>query len=354
MALFFIRMVTDAQPFCVRCFLGACWFENTNSYKGAVKKMKNDTLLLPVEDLYYHPDFQMIYDIPSLEQVELAVKAINEGGTSTLPVVHVTGSHKLLGGVVTWLAFKKLGIEHIHAIVIGPDKESEFLLTHSFDYSNYNHKSLVKLARHIDAVCILYNITPGRKPKGTYNLDDIAKMFGVSKKKIERYRKLVNLSEPFHQLVASNKVGINLATLISKHPMEEQNLLFDKISSMDIDFNKVKQTDLGLIIKSFFDQPASDQNSNTMLTDVEPASTVEDVADRLLTPERSEIAKSELASKEVASLERSSYEMGEQLKQLIQKDSFDDIDSQTIQGLLNNLKYVNELGDELTRLLAHS
>ncbi len=174
----------------------------------------------------------------------------------------------------------------------------------------------------------------------------LLKCLASRKKKIERYRKLVNLSEPFHQLVASNKVGINIATLICKQPLEEQNLLYDKISSMNIDFDKVKQTELSLIIKSFFDQPTSDQISDTAFMDVEPAFTVEDVADRLLTPERSEIAKSELACKEFASLERSSYEMGEQLKKLVQTDFFENIDPQTIQGLLNNLKNVTELGDE--------
>jgi hypothetical protein len=310
-----------------------------------------------VGEIVIHEDYFKYYEHPSFEQLEVYARVLKEN--SALPIVCISSEKKILCGAITWLVYRQMGFSKIDVYEVNKEREIEILLMHDLDYSQNYKRDAIKVAYHIDALCVRYNIAQGRKSRqnDVFTIADIARLFGLAPRSIQRYRRLVNLHESFHSFLRSKRIGVLLASEISQHNPEEQLLLFERISHVEGDLSKIKQKELSVIIKSFLSEchddiagPAEPQ------TDVErlysdPVSVAEKVADSILSPRQSVMTKQELNTRQVIDLAQDTKTSSEKLESLIRSDFIADVGQQNVKMLLDNIERLTTVGRELTKLI---
>ncbi|REE90617.1 hypothetical protein A8990_106122 [Paenibacillus taihuensis] len=319
--------------------------------------MLGEKISCDVEEIVVHKDYFKYYEHPSFEQLEVYAKVLKEN--SALPIVCISTDKKVLCGAITWLVYRQMGLSKIEVYEVDKEREIEILLMHDLDYSQNYKRDAIKVASHIDALCARYNIAHGRKSRqnDVFTIADIACLFGLAPRSIQRYRRLVNLHESFHSFIKSKKIGLLLAAEISKHNHEQQVILFERISQVEGDLSKIKQNELSVIIQSFLSDchddiagPAEPQTDGERLYS-NPVSVAEKVADSLLSPQQSIITKQELSNRQVIDLALDTKTSTEKLESLIRSDFIADVGQQNVKILLENIEHLTALGHVLTKLI---
>jgi hypothetical protein len=321
--------------------------------------MLGEKMSYDVEEIAIHQDYFKFYERPTFEQLEVYVKVLKENSASALPIVCISSDKKVLCGAITWLVYRQMGLRKIDVYEVDKEREIEILLMHDLDYSQNYKRDAIKVASHIDALCERYNIVQGRKSRqnDVFTIVDIARLFGLGVRSLQRYRQLVNLHENFHSFVKSKKIGVMLAVDISKYAAEQQAYLFEKISQVEGDISKIKQKELAVIIRSFLSHCHDDTAEPTEAHIDGPslysnsASVAEKVADSILSPQRSIITKQELSNRQVIDLAIDTKLSSEKLESLIRSDYIADVGHRDVKMLLDNIEHFTTLGRQLSELI---